>query len=106
MVGITFRYSDGRERRVDVPAGQSIMEAAVRTGVEGIDADCGGALSCATCHVWVDEPWASMLPVRSQQENDMLEFAIGVRDTSRLSCQIVAHPALDGLTVEVPPTQK
>ena len=82
------------------------MEAAVRQGVDGIDADCGGALSCATCHVRVGEPWASQLPERTKQEQDMLEFALDVQETSRLCCQIIATPSLEGIEVSVPSSQK
>jgi ferredoxin, 2Fe-2S len=106
MISVVFKYEDGRARTIDVPDGQSLMEAAVRQGVDGIDADCGGALSCATCHVWIEEPWAARLPQRRKQECDMLEFAVSVRDTSRLCCQIIASPSLDGLEVGVPPSQK
>ena len=106
MVEVVFRYQGGVTKRIDIPVGQSVMEAAVRQGIDGIDADCGGALSCATCHVWVDPVWADRLPARSRQEDDMLGFAVGLEQRSRLSCQIVVDPSLDGLTVEVPPTQK
>ena len=106
MVSVTFRYEGGQSRTIDVPDGQSLMEAAVRQGVDGIDADCGGALSCATCHVWVDPDWSARLSPRGKQEDDMLAFAVAVRDASRLSCQIIVTPALDGLVVGVPPSQK
>ncbi|MDE2363423.1 MAG: 2Fe-2S iron-sulfur cluster binding domain-containing protein [Hyphomicrobiales bacterium] len=106
MVSVTFTYEGGRSRTIDVVEGQNLMEAAVRQGVEGIDADCGGALSCATCHVWVDPEWSARLSPRKKQEDDMLGFAVDVREASRLSCQIVVTPALDGLVVGVPPSQK
>ncbi|MFO1109102.1 MAG: 2Fe-2S iron-sulfur cluster-binding protein [Bradyrhizobium sp.] len=106
MVLVTFKYGSGAARSIDVPVGQSVMEAAVRLGIDGIDADCGGALSCATCHVWVDPGWLSLLTDRSRQETSLLEFAIGVQENSRLCCQILAGPQLEGLIVEVPPAQK
>jgi len=106
MVSVAFNYQDGRIKTIDAPVGQSLMEAAVRQGIDGIDADCGGALSCATCHVWIAAPWAGKLPERRKQEIDMLEFAVDVRDASRLCCQIILSPTLDRLEVGIPPSQK
>ena len=86
--------------------GQTVMQAAVGAGIEGIAADCGGLLTCATCHVYVAEPWVAQLPAPDEDEHSMLDFAASPRQSgSRLSCQIHLTEALDGLTVELPPTQ-
>lgn len=86
--------------------GQSLMQAAIAANVEGIEADCGGLMTCATCHVFVREPHASQLPEPGTDELGMLEFAASPpQPNSRLSCQIVLSPALDGLTVDLPPSQ-
>jgi ferredoxin, 2Fe-2S len=86
--------------------GESLMQAAVGAGVDGIAADCGGLLTCATCHVVVPEPWRSALPPVAAEENTMLDFTATTRcEGSRLSCQIVLSPALDGMMVELPRSQ-
>lgn len=86
--------------------GQSVMEAAVAAGIDAIAADCGGLLTCATCHVYVPPDWAAKLPPPGADELGMLAFtAAPRRENSRLSCQIVMSPALDGLTVELPERQ-
>lgn len=98
----------GESRVTDVQArsGQSLMQAAVDAGLGGIAADCGGLLTCATCHVYVQEPWASALPPASADEQAMLEFVAAPRlNGSRLSCQIVLTDGLDGLTVQLPDVQ-
>jgi len=100
--------SAGEPQRVTVQAkaGKSVMLAATGAGIDGIAADCGGLLTCATCHVYVQEPWAQLLAPPSGDELGMLEFAAAQRrPTSRLSCQIEMSDALDGLTVELPDTQ-
>lgn len=90
----------------DSKPGRSLMQAAQSGGVEGIAADCGGCLTCATCHVVVREPWASQLPPPGADELAMLEFtAVPRQPGSRLSCQIQLNDALDGLTVDLPATQ-
>ncbi|CAL1693019.1 Ferredoxin-6 [Brevundimonas subvibrioides] len=99
---ITFLESDGQEHVVDAKAGLSVMAAAVRNNVPGIDADCGGACACATCHVYIDNAWVEATGRPSDQEASMLEFADDVRPTSRLSCQISLSPALDGMIVRLP----
>ena len=101
----TFIAADGSKATIDIDDGVSLMEGAVRGGIEGIDADCGGALSCATCQVHIVEEWLALVPPASQAELDMLEFAIDVDATSRLSCQIIADAALDGLTLRIPERQ-
>lgn len=86
--------------------GRSLMRAAVDAGVDGIAADCGGGLNCATCHVIVDAAWAARLPPPAPDEQAMLEMtAAPAQATSRLSCRIVLHPTLDGLVVRLPPNQ-
>ena len=97
---------DGRRHRLEGRAGDSLMGAAVDAGIDGIKADCGGMMSCATCHVIVASEWAGRLPMPSSDEDAMLEMTAAPRQpTSRLSCQIVLEPALDGLTAALPETQ-
>jgi 2Fe-2S ferredoxin len=105
MPKIMYRAYDGDLREVEVTAGTSVMEGAVRNGVPGIDGDCGGACACATCHVYVEDEWLAKLEPQSDMELSMLEFAEGVRPNSRLGCQIKLAPSLDGLTVELPESQ-
>jgi 2Fe-2S ferredoxin len=105
MAKITFIQPDGAEQVVDIPEGWSIMEGAVRAGVIGIDADCGGACACATCHVQVEPEWAAKLPLKSEMEETMLDFAIQPKPNSRLSCQLRVTSEMDGLTVRVPSSQ-
>jgi 2Fe-2S ferredoxin len=94
------------ETTLEAKAGESLMQAAVAANVQGIEADCGGLLTCATCHVYVREPFASRLPAPSDDELGMLEFTASPRrPNSRLSCQIELHEALDGLTVDLPDSQ-
>ena len=98
----------GAPRITDVQSrnGQSLMQAAVDAGIDGIAADCGGLLTCATCHVYVQEPWASQLPAASADELGMLEFVAAPRQSgSRLSCQIMLSDALEGMTVVLPAVQ-
>ena len=101
MAKITFILNDGTERVVEAEPGMTVMEAAVKNSVPGIAAECGGACACATCHVYVDPEWADKIPPPDAQEDGMLGCVLDRRPTSRLSCQIVLKPALDGLTVEV-----
>ena len=108
MITLNFIAADGHAVRATGTIGKSLMEAAVAAGVDGIAADCGGLLTCATCHVHVCEPFASdgHLPQPDAEELGMLDFtATPRRPNSRLSCQIRLTPALDGLTVELPSTQ-
>jgi 2Fe-2S ferredoxin len=104
MVRVIF-VSDGDENTLDIPDGISVMEGAVRGGIDGIDADCGGQLACATCHVHVDATWLDRLAPPNDDEREMLEHAVGVDERSRLSCQLKTSPALDGLLVHIPPSQ-
>jgi len=101
MAKITYIEHDGSAHEVDVQDGLTVMEGAVRNMVPGIDADCGGACACATCHVYVDPAWADKTGERSSMEESMLDFASDVQDTSRLSCQIKVTADLDGLIVRL-----
>ncbi len=105
MAKITYIDDEDRERTVEVPAGWSVMEGAVKNNVAGIDADCGGACACATCHVYVDAAWEKKLPAREEMELSMLDFALDVKPNSRLSCQLKVTPELDGLVVRTPKSQ-
>lgn len=105
MPKVTYIQPNGTARVVEAPVGTTVMEAAVDNDVAGIVAECGGACSCATCHVYVDPAWADKLPPPDAQEDGMLGCVIERRPTSRLSCQIVLGPAQDGLVVEVAPEQ-
>jgi ferredoxin, 2Fe-2S len=105
MAKITFIQHDGSEQTVDGIPGMTVMETAIKHQVPGIDADCGGACACATCHVYVEPEWKEKTGTRQAMEEDMLDFAFDVRDSSRLSCQIKVSDALDGLRVKVPEKQ-
>src|SRR4051794_38985778 len=105
MAKITFIQHDGSQQTVEGRNGMSVMETAVKNMVPGIDADCGGACACATCHVYVEPEWLEKTGARASMEEDMLDFAFDVRENSRLSCQIKVTDALDGLTVKVPEKQ-
>ena len=105
MVKITYVEPDGSEQTLDGDEGFSVMELAVRNGVVGIEADCGGACACATCHVYVDADWFERTGAPQDMEQEMLEFAVDPRPTSRLSCQIRLTAALEGLRVSVPESQ-
>ncbi|WP_417485588.1 2Fe-2S iron-sulfur cluster-binding protein [Maricaulis sp.] len=105
MPKITYIEHNGTEHVIDVDTGLTVMEGAVRNLVPGIDADCGGACACATCHVYVDPAWADKTGTREAMEDSMLDFAEEVQETSRLSCQIKVSEALDGLIVRMPQNQ-
>ena len=105
MPVITFIEFDGTAHAVDVPAGGSVMEAAVSNNVPGIEADCGGACACATCHVYVSDQWLEKVGERGELEQSMLEFSDSMRPNSRLSCQIPLTEELDGLVVDMPESQ-
>jgi 2Fe-2S ferredoxin len=105
MPKITYIAHDGTARVVEVPVGLSVMEGAVKNMVPGIDADCGGACACSTCHVYIDSAWIEKVGKPNDVEADMLDFAFDVRDNSRLSCQIKVTDALDGLVVQTPERQ-
>ena len=105
MPKITYIENNGTVRTAEVPAGWTVMEGAVKNRIPGIDADCGGACACATCHVYVDPAWQEKTGARSAMEDSMLHFAENVEPNSRLSCQIKVTPELDGLVVRTPESQ-
>jgi ferredoxin, 2Fe-2S len=105
MTKITYIDAQGTARTVEAADGSTVMENAVKNGVPGIEAECGGACACATCHVYVDEAWKEKVGEPATMEEDMLDFAFDVRPTSRLSCQIKVRPDLDGLVVHTPDRQ-
>ncbi|MDP3174197.1 2Fe-2S iron-sulfur cluster-binding protein [Phenylobacterium sp.] len=105
MPRITYIQHDGAEQVVDVKSGLSVMEGAVKSNIPNIDADCGGACACATCHVYVDADWIAKVGPASPMEASMLDFADNVADNSRLSCQIKVRDELDGLIVRLPESQ-
>lgn len=106
MTTVHLIDATGRKRTIDAPRGRSLMHAATDAGIAEIYGDCGGCLSCATCHVYVDEAWAARLPPPDGDEQAMLEMtAAERRPTSRLSCQIQVDPALEGLVVHLPASQ-
>ena len=105
MPKITYIAADGTQATVDATRGLSVMQTAVNNGIAGIVAECGGACSCATCHVHVEPSWYDRLPAPQGIEQEMLEFAVGRDETSRLSCQIKITDDLDGLTVRTPASQ-
>lgn len=103
MARITYVENDGTERCADVATGVSVMRGAIEVGVNGIDAICGGQCACATCHCYIDEAWLERLPAIREIEDEMLdETAAERRRESRLSCQIMVTPELDGLRVLIP----
>jgi ferredoxin, 2Fe-2S len=105
MAKITYIDSTGTSRTVEGEVGATVMETAIRNAVPGIEAECGGACACSTCHVYVDEAWREKTGEPSPMEEDMLDFAYEVRPNSRLSCQIKVSADLDGLVVSTPERQ-
>jgi len=105
MTKLTFIGHDGTKHDVDAENGSTVMENAIKNQIPGIDAECGGACACATCHVYIAEDWVAATGKAEAMEEDMLDFAFDVRDESRLSCQIKVTDALDGLVVQVPERQ-
>ncbi len=105
MPKITYIAHDGTERTVEARIGESVMETAVKNSIPGIDADCGGACACATCHVYVDEVFLGVTGEQQEMEKSMLDFAENVQPNSRLSCQIKITDVLDGLRVTTPESQ-
>jgi len=105
MAKITFIQPDGAEQVVEAKPGMTVMEAARQSNVAGIEAECGGACACATCHVYVDAAWTAKTGKAAAMEEDMLDFAFDVRPESRLSCQIKVTNELDGLMLRVPAKQ-
>lgn len=105
MVKITFIDTAGAARTVEGEVGSTVMETAIKNGVPGIEAECGGACACSTCHVYIDDAWREKVGEPSPMEEDMLDFAYEVKPSSRLSCQIRVSEELDGLTVRTPERQ-
>ena len=105
MAKIKYIEHNGKEHIVDVQNGLTVMEGAVQNDIPGIDADCGGSMSCATCHVYVKEDWYDKLPKKEMGEDDMLDQAYEPKSSSRLSCQIMVSDDLDGLSVHMPEKQ-
>ena len=105
MAKIKYIEFSGAEHEIDVSSWLTIMECAIKNKIPGIDADCGGACACATCHVYVAKEWIEKLPPKEDSEEDMLDFAFDVKDNSRLSCQITVSDELDGLVVNMPEKQ-
>ena len=102
MPKVTFIAHDGTRSEVEAPAGTSLMLAAVNHGVRGIDGDCGGQCACATCHVYIDGPWAAKLAPPGEHEDEMLNFTAERLPDSRLACQVELTEALDGIEVRMP----
>lgn len=105
MTKIVYIESNGTRHEIEAENGYTVMETAIMNGVPGIVAECGGACTCATCHVYVDEDWTDVVGGPSPMEEDMLDFAFEAKPTSRLSCQIRVREELDGLVVHVPSRQ-
>ena len=105
MVKIIYKDHSGTAREVDAKIGETVMETAIKNSIPGIDADCGGACACATCHVYVDPAFMSKVGMPEDMEQSMLDFAENVKETSRLSCQIQVSAELEGLTVTTPESQ-
>ena len=105
MPKITFINSDEKVNTIEVQNGLTVMEGAVQNDIQGIDADCGGGMACATCHVYVDENWFDKLPKKEEGEEDMLDMAFEPKQNSRLSCQLIVSDELDGLVVNIPEKQ-
>lgn len=105
MAKITYIEHDGTRHEVDVKPGLTVMEGARDNGIPGIDADCGGACACATCHVYVDPAWLAKTGARTEMEESMLSFAAATQENSRLSCQIEMSDALAGIVLRLPDGQ-
>jgi 2Fe-2S ferredoxin len=105
MPKITYIDFEGTERTVEGKVGDSVMETATNNDLPGIDADCGGACACATCHVYVDDAWAALVGKPEELEAEMLDVADEVRETSRLSCQVKITEEMDGLVLHTPESQ-
>ena len=105
MPKITYKDYQGTSKTIEVESGLSVMEGAIQKEIPGIDADCGGSMACATCHVYVNDEWFDKLPSKENGEEDMLDMAFEPKKNSRLSCQIVVSDELDGLVVNIPSKQ-
>ena len=105
MPKITYIDNEGNSKTIDVENGLSVMEGAIQNNIPGIDADCGGSMACATCHVYVEEKWFNKLPKAEDAEVDMIDMAFEPKKNSRLSCQLIVTDELNGLTVTTPSKQ-
>ena len=105
MSKVTYIEHDGKSHSIDVQNGLTVMEGAIQNNIPGIDADCGGSMACATCHVYVKEEWFNKLPKKEDGEEDMLDMAFEPKKNSRLSCQLMVSDQLDGLEVNLPVKQ-
>ena len=105
MPKITYKDSQGGNKTIEVDNGLSVMEGAIQNEIPGIDADCGGSMACATCHVYVDDIWLDKIPKAEEAEVDMIDMAFEPKKNSRLSCQIIVSDELDGLIVTTPEKQ-
>ena len=105
MTKITYQDDQGNSKTIDVENGLTVMEGAIQNDIPGIDADCGGSMACATCHVYVEEKWFNKLPKAEEAEVDMIDMAYEPKKNSRLSCQLIVTDELDGLKVTTPTQQ-
>ena len=105
MPKITYKNKDGSSKTIEVENGLTVMEGAIQNEIPGIDADCGGSMACATCHVYVVESWLNKLPKAEEAEIDMIDMAHEPKKNSRLSCQLIVSDELDGLIVTTPSKQ-
>ena len=105
MTKIKYIDQKGSSKIIDVENGLTVMEGAVQNNIPGIDADCGGSMACATCHVYVEDSWFNKIPEAEDAENDMIDMAYNPKKNSRLSCQLMVSDKLDGLIVTTPEKQ-
>ena len=105
MAKIKYIEHNGKQHEIDVANGLSVMEGAIQNDIPGIDADCGGGMACATCHVYVKEDWFNKLPKKAEGEDDMLDQAYEPNKHSRLSCQLIVSDELEGLIINLPEKQ-
>tara|TARA_B100000579_G_scaffold348714_1_gene302093 strand:+ start:267 stop:587 length:321 start_codon:yes stop_codon:yes gene_type:complete len=105
MPKITYKDNQGNSKTIEVEKSLSVMEGAIQNNIPGIDADCGGSMACATCHVYVEEKWLNKLPKAEEAEEDMIDMAFEPKKNSRLSCQITVTDEIDGLIVTTPEKQ-
>ena len=105
MPKITYKNNEGNSKTIKVENGLTVMEGAIQNDIPGIDADCGGSMACATCHVYVEETWLDKLPKAEEAEVDMIDMAYEPKKNSRLSCQLIVSDELEGLTVTTPAQQ-
>ena len=105
MPKIIYKDYQGTSKKIEVESGFTVMEGAIQKEIPGIDADCGGSMACATCHVYVDEKWFDKIPKAEDAENDMIDMAFEPKKNSRLSCQIIVNEELNGLEVTTPEKQ-